>query len=63
MSEDYINLKIGDHISFLEEESGEIFKARIFEIAFFRNCRTKEFARMEIGANKDVKKFCLISDD
>lgn len=62
MSEDYINLKMGDRISFLDEDTGEIFKARIFEIDLFRNCFSKEPDRIKILANKDVKSFCLVRD-
>ncbi len=62
MSEDYINLKMGDRISFLDDDTGEIFKAVIFDINVLVRPEIGA-ARIEIIANKDDGGLCVILDD
>ena len=60
--DDYINLKMGDRISFFEEDTGTTFKARIFEVYLLLNPETA-LPRIEISANKETGNLCVILDD
>lgn len=57
MNDNYINLKRGDRIMVVDEETGEIFKAIIFKIDLsinpFRNPFMKESDKVKIIASKD----------